>query len=286
LGATTPEERAFCEWYDRIAYRGAGAVVDLGSWLGSTTVPLARGMTHRSRDLPKTRIQAYDRFVWEEWMTEFAHASGVDPPYLPGDDFRPMLEAALGSYLSTVDVLTADLRTERWGGGPIELLVVDAMKSWELAKNIVQEFYSRLVHGGVIFHQDFAHYYTPWIHLIGYRLRDCLEVYYDVPHSDAVAFRLRRPFEASQTEDLASPGAYDAEEVTAAFNYSRSLTHPGKHANITAAEAMFYVHGGELDRGAAVLDRSRRLGWAGDQTAVERLIREARRETAGRPGVE
>src|SRR5687768_9256408 len=65
LGATTLEERAFCEWYARSAYRGAGAIVDLGSWLGSTTVPLARGMSRRPPGAATTRIEAYDRFVWE-----------------------------------------------------------------------------------------------------------------------------------------------------------------------------------------------------------------------------
>jgi hypothetical protein len=283
LGATTPEERAFCEWYARVAFRGAGAVIDLGCWLGSTTVPLARGMARRSARRPRTRVQAFDRFVWEEWMTHFVHASGADLGYRPGDDFRATLEAALGPLTGSVDIHTADLRVERWTGGPAELIVVDAMKSWELARNILQEFFSSLVSGGVIFHQDFAHYYTPWIHLIGYRLRDNFRIYYDVPNSDAVAFTLRSPLGDIAVAELASPATYTTDEATAAFHYSRGLVHPDKHPNITAAEAMFHLRGGDVERATAIVDAARREGTAhGDLATVEQLLRPASRDAANR----
>jgi hypothetical protein len=280
LGATTPEERAFCEWYARAAYRGAGAIVDLGSWLGSTTLPLARGMSHRDRRRG-TRIHAYDRFIWEEWMTEFAEASGVRLDYRPGDDFRRTFEDALGPHLRLVDIHTADLCVERWSGGPIELIVIDAMKSWELAENILRQFLTHLAGGGVIFHQDFAHYYTPWIHLIGYRLRDHFTIFYDVPKSDAVAFRLRRSLDRVDAAVLASPNSYGPEEVTAAFRHSRGLVRADKHAAISAAEAMFYVNLGDLERASEVLRSSAHLGPADDLAAVERLLREARSDPAG-----
>jgi hypothetical protein len=280
LGATSPEERAFCHWYARCAYQGRGAIVDLGSWLGSATLPLATGMTRRPRGAPTTRIQAYDRFVWEEWMSEFASAANAPLPYRPGDDFRPTLEHRLGPHLAVVDVHTADLCRERWTGEPIELVMVDAMKSWDLAGNILREWLTAVVPHGVILHQDFAHYYTPWIHLMGYRLREHFDLYYDIPHSCGVAFRLRRPFGEIDVAGLTTPDTYEPDEVTAAFEYSRSLVRADKHANITAAEAMFYVYTDDLERAQTVMLHARNRGLrGGDLDVVEQRLRDSRQAT-------
>jgi len=280
VGATSAEERAFCHWYARCAYQGPGAVVDLGSWLGSTTVPLALGMAQRPRGAPSVRIRAYDRFVWEPWMNDFVAGGHFHDDYQPGDDFRPALERALGPHGRLVDIHTADLRTERWDRGPIEMVVVDAMKSWDLARNILAEFLTAVVPGGVIFHQDFAHYHTPWIHLIGYRLRDQLELYYDVPNSGGAAFRVVSSLDGIETATLASADAYDDDDVSAAFEHSRGLAGADKQASITAAEAMWHVHTGDLDRAEAIIMRARDRGLRGDLDTAERYLQEARHTSA------
>ena len=51
------------------------------------------------------------------------------------------------------------------GRGPIKILLVDAMKSSELAKAITMNFFPSLLEGVLLIHQDYKHYFTPWIHV-------------------------------------------------------------------------------------------------------------------------
>jgi hypothetical protein len=64
-GMTTGTERAYFQWYAQYIYSGCGAIVDLGCWLGSTTIPLARGLKKNMiKSSSKDRIYAYDEFIW------------------------------------------------------------------------------------------------------------------------------------------------------------------------------------------------------------------------------
>jgi hypothetical protein len=49
------------------------------------------------------------------------------------------------------------------------------------------------VGASIIMHQDFAHWYTAWIHPIHYRLREYLEPLYDIPASGKHGIRLTLP---------------------------------------------------------------------------------------------
>jgi hypothetical protein len=55
-----------------------GDIVELGSWMGSTTACLAEGL---SQNLCRkhTRIHAYDSFIWRDWMRTY-----TEDPELPG----------------------------------------------------------------------------------------------------------------------------------------------------------------------------------------------------------
>src|SRR5436853_7107707 len=65
IGMTTLEEQAYFEDYARSIYTGAGEIVDLGSWLGSTTISLARGLADNpSVEARRKKIHAFDQFLW------------------------------------------------------------------------------------------------------------------------------------------------------------------------------------------------------------------------------
>src|SRR5262250_2891759 len=67
-GMTSTEEQTYFRRYARDMYSGVGEIVDLGCWLGSTTIPLAQGLFKNINVSTKgKRIHAYDLFVWEEW---------------------------------------------------------------------------------------------------------------------------------------------------------------------------------------------------------------------------
>jgi hypothetical protein len=147
-----------------------------------------------------------------------------------------------------------DLRYARWEEEPIEFLFIDAMKSPELATAIASEFFPQLVPGqSYVAHQDFAHYYTSWIHLLQFRLRDCFEVITDIPGSGTVVFRCQRKLSPGQWGDLSLVSAPLA-EIEAAFEYSMGLVSEDKKTNVIAAKAMAYVHRGELERARQVVE--------------------------------
>src|SRR5262249_37872901 len=148
-------------------FKGVGAVVDLGCWLGSTTISLARGLDRNPRPNVRTsQVHAYDRFIWEEWMEERYPFPGSKLLH-PGDSFLDEFQRRTSEVAKRIRVYPGDLLRAEWNGGPIELLLVDAMKSWDLANAIVHVFFPKLIPGrSLILHQDFIHYYVSWIHLL------------------------------------------------------------------------------------------------------------------------
>lgn len=246
-GMTTLTERAYFYWHARELYCGAGAIVDLGAWFGSTTAALARGLVRNRR--PGTRevtIHAYERFAWEPWMDDYANLARRGP-YREGDSFRPEFDLVTARWRDRIDVHAGDLFSQHWAGGPIEVLLVDAMKSWALAEHIVAEFYGALVPGlGCIIHQDYSHCYTPWIHLISYRLRDFFTPVHDVALSETLVLALVA--ELPDLSDLSfSRESFGDDEVERAFAHSVAMTPGAKHSGIRAAQVMLAVYDGDLE---------------------------------------
>lgn len=76
------------------------------------------------------------------------------------------------------------------------------MKSWELANSVLRNFFPALRPGlSLVHHQDFVHFFTPWIHLIMYRLREYFEPYAYVREGSYI-FRYRKEILPSFSRDL------------------------------------------------------------------------------------
>ncbi len=149
------------------------------------------------------------------------------------------------------------------------------MKGWDLANAIVRDFYPSLLPGrSLVFHQDFAHYFTPWIHLLQWKFRDHFEFEYEVPRSQSVVFRCTK---AIAKETAAGPFSYDTfanEDVSAAFEYSRSLVSKDKLPNIAAAEVMWFLHQEKFEDAGRVFNefRSKNVPLEMDMVTVQQLI--------------
>lgn len=239
-GMTSSEEQNYFRRYAQDIYSGVGEIVDLGCWLGSTTIPLAQGLRENFNMSTKgKRIHAYDLFVWEKWMNPYR--TGCRKEYSPGESFLEEYKARTYSYSDLITIYPGDLQQIGWIGKPIEFLLVDAMKSWEMAEYIVERFYPSLLPGkSLLLHQDFKHYYTSWIHLIQYRLRDYFTFEMDIPNSSSVVFRLKKQVDCDM-KWLADLKSFSNHEVDEAFDYSMSLTG-GKPSNIAAAKVMYFAH--------------------------------------------
>lgn len=246
VGMTTLEERLYLRQLAEVSFTGRGAVVDLGSWLGSTVVALAQGLELNRRETARpVVVHAYDLFRWASYMDPHVAHSDLAGRYLPGDRFLDEFMRRVQPWQGRVTIHEGDLATVAWGQGPIELLVVDAMKSWELSETIAREFYPALVPGvSRLLHQDFAHYATPWIPLAMYRLQQCFQPVAHVPNSGTVDFVC---VATPTTEDLARAAArdQDAAELEAAFAYARQITDAAVWPQLDAAQVLALAHAGD-----------------------------------------
>jgi hypothetical protein len=205
------------------------------------------------------RVHAYDRFIWWHGMDEHP----ATRQYLVGESFLGEFEERTEPYKRWIQVYPGDITQIGWSDGPIELLVVDAMKSLDTAKFIVREFYGKILPTkGLLFHQDFKHFYTSWIHLIQYRLRDYFDLEASLKDSGTVVFRLKKPFDCNLNWLDQLDTISDA-EVESAFGYSLSLVGT-EVANVAAAKVMHFIHAGRVDKANIELERFFQAGFPKD----------------------
>ena len=239
---TSPQERK-CLYDAARRMEPIGDIVDLGSWLGSLTASLAAGAlanpNHHS-DVPT--VFAYDTFVWRDWMTPLAKKYGVSG-FSDGESFLPRFLAETERWNNVIEARPGDVASLRWDGRPISILVIDAMKDEETARSIVSNFFPSLIAGkSLVFQQDFSHFYTSWIHLIWWRLREHLDLIEDVPRSGGSLYRYVRAIPDDDYPRILDLGSADDAEWKLAFANSRRLVRPEKVHQIAAAEVMRLLH--------------------------------------------
>jgi hypothetical protein len=140
------------------------------------------------------------------------------------------------------------------------VLLVDAMKAWDVTDGILTNFFSCLGENAYVIHQDFGNSFTPWIHLVSYRLRECLVPVVDIARSETVVFKLVKPVEYSPGGLRAERESFDDREVSHAFEHSLWITRAEKHSGIHAARAMLSVYDGDMDRAETYIRQTESAG--------------------------
>src|SRR5437868_1804020 len=109
-GMTSLTERLYFHDYAAWTYTGRGALLDLGCWLGSTTIPLAAGLVeNRHPGTWPRRVQAFDLFLWEKWMEPFVQGTPLAGRFAPGDSFQVEFERRCTSWRDRIDVCACNL---------------------------------------------------------------------------------------------------------------------------------------------------------------------------------
>ena len=76
-------------------------------------------------------------------------------------------------------------------------------------------------------HQDFKHFYTPWIHLLTYRLRHHLAPVFDIPGAESTVFRTVRAPSQAECREACRWRRLDCEaEIDRAFAYCSGAVAP------------------------------------------------------------
>lgn len=241
LGMISDNESAFLHYYASTKFTGIGDIVDLGTWLGSSTFSLAKGLAENRMALNKDkRIFAYDLFTWEESLDHHVAGTEYDNMFNYGDDYRWLFLKLTKPYESFIET-KGNVFKYKWNGRPIEFLFIDAMKSIETTHLILKTFYPCLIpKRSLLAYQDFDHYLTPWIHLLIYIFRQYFIHVHDIPWSGSTVFKLIKPLpdELIHT-DLTF---IDEKNADKAFHYCMKLACTEKRSNIAAAHIMYYYY--------------------------------------------
>ena len=150
-------ERQMCYWLAREVYSGEGAIVDLGSFLGSSTVAFAAGL--KDRKDKAGHVHAYDLFKVSRDQETQKFLNKAE-----GESFLDEFNETIAGFEHQITVRAGDIKAFPWSGEPIEILFVDLAKSWEMNEYIIKSFYPYLIPGkSILIHQDFGNSWNPWL---------------------------------------------------------------------------------------------------------------------------
>jgi hypothetical protein len=152
---------------------GDSAIVDAGCFFGGSTAALLAGVLDRKEPWRGPPVESYDLFRVEAFT--ISKFFGDDPTVRVGDSFRPRFDAHVARFDVPHVVHEGDITEIGWSGGPIDVLFLDVLKSWEINDAVLRDFFPSLVPGrSVIVHQDYGWGDTPWIPITVELLRDSL----------------------------------------------------------------------------------------------------------------
>jgi hypothetical protein len=191
--------RAEIDYLHRLARRstGRGRIVELGCFLGGSTMALAAGMAANPR--ASTNLLTYDAFRMDP------HSAATFATGIPaGQSFRPIFESYLRDHLPRITIregwIPEELPTrdshlalypeqER-----IEILFVDTAKKWLVHNTLLSCFGPHLIPGqSILVQQDFKHFGAYWIALHMQQLASCFQPLHDVADASTVSFLYTPP---------------------------------------------------------------------------------------------
>lgn len=183
-GMLSAPERALLVTLVRDHYRGDGAIIDGGSFFGSSLVAEATGLEAHP-DLAGMDFSAMPDAKpihgYELGFLPAPKSDKVDPhrvfggvPYKLGDSFVPILEKNIAPHAQNISLHIGDLNAESWPKtAPIEIAFIDVCKTIALNAHVAREFYSPMIGGAsVLINQDFFFDRLPWIKVTMGYLRD------------------------------------------------------------------------------------------------------------------
>lgn len=229
-----------------------GRVVDLGCFVGGSTVALARGLAAHER--PQGKLLSYDAFEnpggFDDAYAAVYEAAGAADNAGFREAFarntRPWREniSARQGWLPE-DPTLAEERRVYPEQEALRLVFCDAGKTPGVQRGLLRTFGRHLGIGGVWAEQDFTDFQHPWIPLQMHLLRDSLEPL-DVLHgASMITFRCVRPLgealEALGAGESAPWARGDAAERKALWDDIRSAW-----SRWLSDDSLGFLHGHEL----------------------------------------
>ena len=278
-----PEETQYLYWLGASVWMSGGIVLEIGPWLGGSTMCLAAGM-HASGRPSEGRLHAVDNFLWREFMVARAPL-----PLQPGESFEPYFLKNLETYHDIVVSHAATLPDETIEGdheatakrsaseasvrtldvapgeGAIEILFIDGAKSWRGMAHLLRIVRERIVPGKTLLVcQDYKYWGTYWVPMMMSRLREYVEPVHNVLGATTVAFRLKSEIPASALDALEDHvSRIPTDEGLALIDKARRLLVSDVDwlgsANVSLCRVSFLAHQGKADAAAVAFKQAQEL---------------------------
>lgn len=231
-------------------WTGEGEIVDLGCCYGLTTRCLADGLMRNTRVAEahkEKRVYAYDLFLTDEydWWAK------KSPTLHAGSWFSEFLSIN-HDRMNAIVPCPGDLLRMNWRDKPVEILMVDAAKSWELNDWIVMHFFPCLIPGkSVVIQQDQAHFVEYWVSITMEYFSDHFE-YIDTIYSASAYYLCKSPIspEEARVDLKALPFEEKERLMLAAIRKARPSLKPV----LQGAYAKLLIDHDRLEQARIVID--------------------------------
>jgi hypothetical protein len=277
------EERRYLYWLGKSVWSGAGNVVEIGPWLGGSTVCLAAGMRDSGHD-PARRLHVFDNFIWRDFMAARAplgiQAGESFEPFFRrntaafGDIVVPAARALPDEYIDDDDEAASKRASADEGVAPldalpegeVDILFIDGAKSWRGMCHLLRIARDRLVPGrSMLVCQDYKYWSTYWVPLVMSRIGAQVTPVHNNLTSTTVTFRVDTDIPESVVggfeEHVRNIDTSDAlRAIEAAASDLVADGDPDGAATVRLGQVAFLAHQGRVDDAAAALARCE-AGW-------------------------
>lgn len=255
---TTTAER---EAYYRLArdLTVTGAVIEMGAWLGASTVYIAAGI----KDSGASRtLHVYDRWAWDPshtrkvkaWTKDHLGAGYRAGPIPDANSMFATFGANLGPLIELVDVHRGEITNVLWRGGPIAMMVMDAPKRRKEISRVLTALGPSVQPGAKMAWQDFAHFPSYEIVACLHRLQDYLTFDEGIAPGTTAIFTVKRPWPASAVYEAAfSAASWSGEEIKSAWEAWTRRLPAYQRPRFRCGAALFLCDIGHASAGRALL---------------------------------
>jgi len=168
--------------------QGSGCVVEVGSWLGRSSLHIAAGLAESGKP---TKLHCFDGFVWAP-----NDVSKTSLPLRPGDDFQNHFLKNLSDFRDRVTAHKTMIAQIAWDGAPIEFLFLDAPKRHAEITRCLEIFGPSLMPGrSLIAIQDYLYFPAYALAVCMHTLGERLQLSHVVIEGSTVGYRVMQPLD-------------------------------------------------------------------------------------------
>jgi len=171
-GQITDIECKLLYWLTSEIWSGKGAIVELGSLYGKSTVCLARGMAANAMaPAGKTgKLHAFDKWLVDDENAFMLKQLGKGYR----GSFKRIFEDNTDSLKDWIVAHEGDVFDAKWTHGPIEILFIDCSISKEFHEMVFKKFFPFLRRGSIVIQQDYFFYRSYYLPLMMGKLQQFL----------------------------------------------------------------------------------------------------------------